>query len=72
MAATSRLAEARPSEMTSSPASLSARVFRALSGVAALAAVRTDYGRPTSSPHSESVKPSVAYSGSSVTDQSLS
>src|SRR5690349_19499200 len=71
IAVTRGLAEARASEIWSSPAAVSARVLRALSWVATLAAVSTDWGRPTSSPHSASVKPKVAYSGSSVTGSSL-
>src|SRR5918997_2239096 len=67
-ATTSALAEARASEIFSRPASFSARVLRALSWVTALAAVSTACGSPVSNPHSESVKPHVAYSGSSVTD----
>src|SRR3712207_2679040 len=67
-ATTSGLAEARASEISSSPAAVSWRVLRALSCVATLAAVSTDCGRPTSSPHSASVKPNRAYNGSSVTD----
>src|SRR5918998_6316183 len=66
-ATTSGLAEPRASEIFSWPAAFSARVLRALSGVAALAAVSTACGRPTSSPHSGSVKPHREYSGSSVT-----
>ena len=66
-AATSGLADSRPAAMVSSPAAFSAMVRRVPSDSAALAAVSTDCGRPTSSPHSSSEKPKPVYAGCSIT-----